>query len=38
LVQEKMVYVGQMDCYENSSEVLEKLARVQVGSTNIYYK
>ena len=31
-----MVYVGQMDCYENCSEVLEKLARVQVGSTQIY--
>jgi hypothetical protein len=35
-VQEKMVYVGQMDCYENSSEVLEKLASVKVGATQIY--
>jgi hypothetical protein len=31
-----MVYVGQMDCYENCSEVLEKLASVQVGTTQIY--
>jgi hypothetical protein len=31
-----MVYVGQMDCYENCSEVLEKLAGVQVGATQIY--
>jgi hypothetical protein len=31
-----MVYVGQMDCYENCSEVLEKLAGVQVGTTQIY--
>jgi hypothetical protein len=36
LVQEKMVYVGQMDCYENCSEVLEKLGGVQVGATQIY--
>ena len=35
-VQEKMVYVGQMDCYENCSEVLEKLGGVQVGATQIY--
>jgi hypothetical protein len=31
-----MVYVGQMDCYENCSEVLEKLSGVQVGATQIY--
>jgi hypothetical protein len=31
-----MIYVGQMDCYENCSEVLEKLAKVQVGATQIY--
>ncbi len=31
-----MVYVGQMDCYENCSEVLEKLSGVQVGTTQIY--
>ena len=31
-----MVYAGQMDCYENCSEVLEKLAGVQVGATQIY--
>jgi hypothetical protein len=31
-----MVYVGQMDCYPNCSEVLEKLSGVQVGATQIY--
>lgn len=31
-----MVYVGQMDCYENCSEVLAKLSGVQVGTTQIY--
>lgn len=31
-----MVYVGQMDCYENCSEVLEKLVGVRVGATQIY--
>ncbi len=31
-----MVYVGQMDCYEICSEVLEKLAGVKVGGTQIY--
>lgn len=31
-----MVYVGQMDCYQNCSEVLEKLSGVQVGATQIY--
>jgi hypothetical protein len=31
-----MVYAGQMDCYENCSEVLEKLSGVQVGATQIY--
>ena len=36
LMQEKIVYVGQMDCYENCSEVLEKLSGVQVGATQIY--
>lgn len=30
------MYVGQMDCYETCSEVLEKLASVKVGSTQIY--
>ncbi len=35
-MQEKIVYVGQMDCYENCSEVLEKLSGVQVGSTQIH--
>lgn len=30
------MYAGQMDCYENCSEVLEKLAGVQVGATQIY--
>ncbi len=36
LLQEKMVYVGQMDCYENCSEILEKLSGIQVGVTQIY--
>ena len=31
-----MVYAGQLDCYEICSEVLEKLASVKVGSTQIY--
>ncbi|MBA2563592.1 MAG: UPF0236 family protein [Chitinophagaceae bacterium] len=35
-MQEKIVYVGQMDCYETCSEVLEKLAGVKVGGTQIY--
>lgn len=30
------MYTGQMDCYENCSEVLEKLSGVQVGATQIY--
>jgi hypothetical protein len=36
LVQEKRVYLGQLDCYETCCEVLEKLASVKVGSTQIY--
>lgn len=35
-MEEKIVYVGQMDCYENCSEVLEKLAGVEVGATQVY--
>ena len=35
-MQEMMVYVGQMDCYGNCTEVLEKLAGVEVGATQIY--
>ncbi len=35
-MQEKIVYAGQMDCYENCSQVLEKLSGVQVGATQIY--
>jgi hypothetical protein len=31
-----MVYAGQMDCYENCAEVLDKLAGVKVGATQIY--
>ena len=31
-----MVYAGQMDCYEICSEVLEKLAGVNVGGTQVY--
>lgn len=30
------MYVGQMDCYDNCSEVLEKLSGVQVGSSQIH--
>ena len=30
------MYVGQLDCYEICCEVLEKLAGVKVGSTQIY--
>ncbi len=30
------MYVGQMDCYENCSEVLEKLSGVEMGSTQIH--
>lgn len=30
------MYVGQMDCYENCSEVLEKLSGVKIGSTQIH--
>lgn len=35
-MQEKIVYAGQMDCYENCCEVLEKLSGVQIGSTQIH--
>lgn len=31
-----MVFAGQMDCYENCSEVLDKLAGVKVGATQVY--
>jgi hypothetical protein len=31
-----MVYAGQLDCYENCAEVLDKLAGVKVGATQIY--
>lgn len=30
------MYAGQMDCYENCSDVLKKLAGVEVGATQIY--
>lgn len=30
------MYAGQMDCYENCAEVLDKLAGVKVGATQIY--
>jgi len=36
LLQEKIVFVGQMDCYENCSEVLKKLTGIQLGPTQIY--
>ena len=36
LLQETMVYVGQMECYENGSEVLKKLSGVEVGATQIF--
>ena len=31
-----MVYAGQLDCYEICSEVLQKLAGIKAGATQIY--
>ncbi|HRN35285.1 MAG TPA: UPF0236 family protein [Saprospiraceae bacterium] len=31
-----MVYVGQLDCYERSNEILEKFIDVQVSTTQVY--
>ena len=36
LLQEMMVYVGQMESYGNGVEVLEKLAGVEVSGTQLY--
>lgn len=36
MLQENIVYVGQMECYENGSDVIKKLSGVEVGSTQIY--
>lgn len=36
LLQEMMVYVGQMESYGNGVEVLERLAGVEVSSTQLY--
>src|ERR1700731_4881659 len=35
-MQEKMVYVAQMNCYEESGEVLEKLTGIAVNSMQIH--
>lgn len=35
LMQEKMVYVGQMNCYEESAEILEKFLGIAVSTTQI---
>jgi Uncharacterised protein family (UPF0236) len=36
LMQEKMVYVAQMNCYQESKEVLEKMLGISVSSTQIH--
>jgi len=36
LMQEKMVYVGHLDCYQRSNEILEKLTLVKVSASQIY--
>jgi hypothetical protein len=35
-MQEKMVYVGHLDCYQKSNEILEKLVSVKVSTSQIY--
>ncbi len=35
-LQEKMVYVGQLDCYDQSSELLRSLMNVEMSSCQIY--
>jgi hypothetical protein len=35
-MQEKMVYVGHLDCYQKSNEILEKLVSVKVSASQIY--
>jgi hypothetical protein len=35
-MQEKMVYVGHLDCYQKSNEILEKLVMVKVSASQIY--
>jgi hypothetical protein len=36
LMQEKMVYVGHLDCYQKSNEILENLLSVKVSVSQIY--
>jgi hypothetical protein len=35
-MQEKMVYAGHLDCYQKSTEILEKLLSVKVSTSQIY--
>lgn len=35
-MQEKMVYVGHLDCYQKSNEILERLVSVKVSASQIY--
>jgi hypothetical protein len=35
-MQEKIVYVGHLDCYQKSHEILEKLISVKVNASQIY--
>jgi Uncharacterised protein family (UPF0236) len=36
LMQEKIVYVGHLDCYQKSQEIVEKLVGVKVSASQIY--
>lgn len=36
LMQEKMVYVGHLDCYQKGNEILEKLLSVKVSASQVY--
>ena len=36
MMQEKMVYAGQLDCYSNSEEVLLKMLDVEVNAMQVY--
>ena len=35
-MQEKMVYVGHLECYQKSNEILEKLLSVKVSASQVY--
>ena len=35
-LQEKMVYVGQLDCYCQSSELLKELINIEMSNSQIY--